>query len=151
MALPYLGNRNFRSFPFGVVAIEYFTKWVEAEPVAQFTAHKVQHFVWKLIVCRFGVPKHLVSYNGTQFSSQQFGKLCSELGIKQIFASVEHPQTNGQVESANKVLLRGLKRRLEKSKGTWVEEVPRILWAYHTTPSPPPNKRCSVWCMGQTS
>ena len=51
-----------------------------------------------------------------------------------MFASVEHPQTNGQVESANRVLLRGLKRRLEKAKGTWAEEVPRIVWAYHTTP-----------------
>ena len=44
------------------------------------------------------------------------------------------PQTNGQVESANRVLLRGLKRRLEKAKGTWAKEVPRIVWAYHTTP-----------------
>ena len=75
-----------------------------------------------------------MSDNGTQFASQQLGKLCSELGIKQIFALVEHPQTNGQVESANRVLLRGLKRRLEKSKGAWAEEVLQILWAYHTTP-----------------
>jgi len=44
-----------------------------------------------------------------------------------------HPQTNGQVESANRVLLRGLKRRLEKAKGSWAEEVPCIVWAYHTT------------------
>ena len=51
-----------------------------------------------------------------------------------MFASVEHPQTNGQVESANRVLHKGLKRRLEKDKGTWAEEVPRIVWAYHTTP-----------------
>ena len=36
-----------------VVAIEYFTKWIEVEPVAQITTHKVQHFVWKNIVCRF--------------------------------------------------------------------------------------------------
>jgi len=56
------------------------------------------------------------------------------VGIKQVFASVEHPQTNGQVESANRVLLRGLKRRLEKVKGAWAEEVPRIVWAYHTMP-----------------
>ena len=51
-----------------------------------------------------------------------------------MFASVENPQTNGQVESANRVLLKGLKRRLKKAKGTWAEEVPRIVWAYHTTP-----------------
>jgi len=100
------------------VAIEYFTKWVEAEHVAQITAHKVQHFIWKYIVCRFGVPRHLVSDKKMQFASQKLGKLCSELGIKKIFASVEHPQTNGQVESANSVLLIGLKRRLEKAKGT---------------------------------
>jgi len=62
------------------------------------------------------------------------GKLCTELGIKQVVTSVEHPQTNGQVESANRVILRGLKRRLDKAKGTWAEEVPRIVWANHTTP-----------------
>ena len=102
--------------------------------MAQITVHKVQHFVWKNIVCRFRVPRGLISDNDTQFASQQLGKLCTEEGIKQVFASVEHPQTNGQVESANKVLLRGLKRRLEKAKGAWAEEVPRIVWAYHTTP-----------------
>ena len=48
-----------------VVAIEYFTKWIEVEPIAQITAHKVQHFVWKNIVCHFGIPRHLVSDNGT--------------------------------------------------------------------------------------
>jgi len=51
-----------------------------------------------------------------------------------VFASVEHPQSNGQVESANRVLLRGLKRRLEKAKGSWADEVPSIVLAYHTTP-----------------
>ena len=90
--------------------------------------------MWKNIVCRFGIPERLVSDNGTQFASQQLGKLCKELEIKQVFASVEQPQTNGQVKSANRVLLRGLKRRLDKAKGTWAEEVPRIVWAYHTTP-----------------
>jgi len=60
---------------------------------------------------------HLVSNNGTQFASQQLCKLCRKLEIKQVFASVKHPQKNGQVESANRVLLRGLKRRLEKAKG----------------------------------
>jgi len=110
-----------------VVVIEYFTKWIKAEPVAQITTHKIQHFVWKNIVCRCGIPKRLVSDNGIQFASQQLGKLCTELGVKLVFASVEHPQMNGQVESANQVLLRGLKRRLDKAKGTWAKEVPRIV------------------------
>ena len=79
------------------------------------------------------MPKRLVSDNGTQFASHLSKKLCEEVGIQQVFASVEYPQTNGQVESANRVLLRGLKRRLEKAKGSWAEEVPRIVRAYHTT------------------
>jgi len=80
-----------RQMKYLVVAIEYCIKWIEAEPVAQITTHKIRHFVWKNIVCRFGIPKWLVSDNGTQFASQQLGKLCTKLGIKQVFASVEHP------------------------------------------------------------
>ena len=71
-----------RQMKYLIVAIEYFTKWIEAEPVVQITAHKVQHFMWKNIVCRFGVSRRLVSDNGTQFASQQLGKLCTEVGIK---------------------------------------------------------------------
>jgi len=74
-----------------MVAIEYFTKWIEVEPIAQITAYKVQHFVWRNISCRFGVLRHLVCDNSTQFASQQLGKFCTTLGIKQVFDSVEHP------------------------------------------------------------
>ena len=58
----------------------------------------------------------MVSDNGTQFPSHLLKKLCKDIGTQQVFASVEHPQTNGQVDSANRVLLRGLKRKLEKAK-----------------------------------
>ena len=54
-----------RQIKYLVVAIEYFTKWIEVDPVAQIIAHKVQRFVWKNIVFHFGVPKRLVSDNGT--------------------------------------------------------------------------------------
>ena len=64
-----------RQMKYLVVAIEYFTKWIEAEPVAQITAHKIESFVWKNIVCRFGVPKRLVADNGTQFASHILKKL----------------------------------------------------------------------------
>ncbi|RDX84073.1 Retrovirus-related Pol polyprotein from transposon 17.6, partial [Mucuna pruriens] len=50
------------------------------------------------------------------------------------FTSVEHPQANGQAEATNRVILRGLRRRLEEAKGRWAEELPQVLWSYHTTP-----------------
>ncbi|RDX90524.1 hypothetical protein CR513_27595, partial [Mucuna pruriens] len=56
-----------------------------------------------------------------------------DLHIKQSFTSVEHPQTNGQAEAANRVILRGLRRRLEEAKGRWAEELPQVLWSYDTT------------------
>jgi len=51
----------------------------------------------------------------------------ADLGVKSVTTSVEHPQTNGQVESANKVILGQLKGRLGSAKGLWVEKLPEIL------------------------
>ncbi|XP_016199156.1 uncharacterized protein LOC107640119 [Arachis ipaensis] len=56
--------------------------------------------------------------------------------IKHQFTSVEHPQANGQVEAANKVILAGLKKRLQDAKRAWAEELPQVLWASRTTPHP---------------
>ncbi|XP_068483182.1 uncharacterized protein [Phaseolus vulgaris] len=58
--------------------------------------------------------------------------MCEEMGICQIFLSVEHPQFNGQVEAANKVILQGLKKKLGAAKARWVEILPEVVWSYHT-------------------
>ncbi|RDX62562.1 Pro-Pol polyprotein, partial [Mucuna pruriens] len=116
---------------FLMIAIDYFTKWVEAEPMAAITAERVKRFVWKKIICRFGLPAEIVSDNGTQFASSTTAKFCQELHIRQSFTSVEHPQANGQAEAANKVILRGLRRRLEEAKGRWAEELPQVARRYN--------------------
>ncbi|KAL5573816.1 hypothetical protein UlMin_023413 [Ulmus minor] len=118
---------------FAIVAIDYYTKWVEAEPLSKITKAWTTSFVWRNIVCRFGVPYSLVLDNGTQFDSAGLRKLCSELGIKKHFSSVAHPQSNGQVEAVNKTIKQTLERKLEGLRNTWVEELPRVLWAYRTT------------------
>ncbi|RDX84093.1 Tf2-9, partial [Mucuna pruriens] len=119
---------------FLMVAVDYFTKWVEVEPMATITTERVKRFIWKKIVCRFGLPAEIVLDNGTQFASSTTAKFYQELHIRQSFTSVEHPQANGQAEAANRVILRGLRRRLEEAKGRWAEELPQVLWSYHTTP-----------------
>nr|KYP38556.1 Retrovirus-related Pol polyprotein from transposon 412 family [Cajanus cajan] len=60
-------------------------------------------------------------------------RYCQEVGIRMMFTPVEHPQSNGQAESANKVVLSGLKKRVEDSGLSWVEELPKVLRSYHTT------------------
>ena len=64
-----LGKKQLR---FLIVAIDYFTKWVEAKPVAMITKAKITSFVWKNIICRFGVPRVIISDNGKQFDNPKF-------------------------------------------------------------------------------
>uniref|UniRef100_A0A2N9H5N8 Uncharacterized protein n=1 Tax=Fagus sylvatica TaxID=28930 RepID=A0A2N9H5N8_FAGSY len=118
---------------FLVVAIDYFTKWVEAEPLATISKKNVKSFVWKAVICRFGIPRVLISDNGKQFDNGPFRELCAQLNIKNHYSSPRHPQANGQVEVTNRTLLKQIKTWLEGAKSMWVEELPRVLWAYRTT------------------
>ena len=92
-----------RKLKFLVVGIDYFTKWVEAEPLATITEKNVKGFVWKAIICRFGIPRAFISDNGQ----------VEELGIRNHYSSPGHPQANGQVEVTNRSLLNMIKTRLE--------------------------------------
>ena len=123
------GNRRFV-----LVAIDYFTKWAEAEALANIRDVDVKKFVWKNIVTRFGVLNTLISDNGLQFDSRAFCNFCRDLGIMNKYSTPAYPQSNGQAEAVNKAILNGLKRRLGGAKGNWAEELPNVLWAYRTTP-----------------
>ncbi|KAK3022811.1 hypothetical protein RJ639_047060 [Escallonia herrerae] len=95
---------------------------------------KCEDFFWKNIVCRFGVPRALVVDNGKQFDNNNFRTFCSNLSIDLRFTSVAHPQSNGQTENMNRSILQGLKKKLNEAKGAWVDELPKVMWAYRTTP-----------------
>ncbi|GJS36547.1 reverse transcriptase domain-containing protein [Tanacetum coccineum] len=98
---------------FLIVAIDYFTKWIEAKLVATITGNQIKKFVWENIVCRFGLPGEIISDNGRQFRDNPFKDWCEKLCIHQHFASVKHPQTNSLVERANRSLGEGIKSRLD--------------------------------------
>ena len=116
-----------------IVAIDYFTKWIEAKPLAKITTKQVAQFLWENVMCRYGIPRILVTDNGTQFNNEEFRKYCAESEIELRFTSVAHPQANGQAEIANRIILDGLKKRIEKTRNGWVDEILPILWAYRTT------------------
>ena len=94
---------------FLLVAINYFTKWVEAEALATITEAKVQNFVWKNIVCRFKIPHKIISNNGLQFDSQGFKTSIHPRDIKNKYSFPGHPQANGQTEVTNRILLKIIK------------------------------------------
>ena len=82
----------------------------------------------------FGVPRTLISDNDLQFDSKSFRRYCCDLRITNIYSTPAYPQGNWQVEAVNKVIVSGLKKRLDDAKGKWVEKLPHVLWTYRTTP-----------------
>ncbi|RVW29098.1 Retrovirus-related Pol polyprotein from transposon 17.6 [Vitis vinifera] len=94
---------------FILVAIDYFTKWVEAASYARLTSARVASFIRSHIICRYG-----------------------EYGIRHHRSSAYRPQTNGAVEAANKNIKRILRKMVETSRD-WSEKLPFALWAYRTS------------------
>ncbi|KAL0303250.1 UNVERIFIED_CONTAM: hypothetical protein Sradi_6193100 [Sesamum radiatum] len=92
-----------------IVAVDYFSKWVEAEPLSKISEKEIIKFVWRNIICRFGIPRAFVTDNGTQFQGKEFKRWCLELKIKQYFTSVGTPQSNGQTEVTNRTILKARK------------------------------------------
>ncbi|GAU42817.1 hypothetical protein TSUD_288450 [Trifolium subterraneum] len=123
-----------RQVKYLIVAVDYFTKWIEAEPLTKIGASHILRFFKRNVLARFGISQVVVTDNGTQFTNKKFQEFLATIGTTQHFTSVEHPQTNGQAEAANRVILRGLRRRMGASKGNWTEELHNVLWSYRTTP-----------------
>ena len=79
------------------------------------------------IICRFIVPKALMSDNEKLFDSPKFRDFCAELGIKNYYSSSAHLQSNGKVEVTIRTLKTTLKTKLEGLKGKWVQYIPEVL------------------------
>jgi transposase InsO family protein len=91
------------------------------------------------IIHRFGVPNSIITDNGSQFTGRKFLEFCDKHHIRVDWAAIAHPQTNGQVERANSMILQGLKPRifdrLNMSSRKWIQELPSVIWSLRTTPS----------------
>jgi hypothetical protein len=112
-----------------VVAVEYFSKWIEAKPLATITSATVQKFFWQNIVYRFGVPKAITVDNGTQFDPETFKTFCDQIGTKIHFASVRHPESNRLVERANEIIITGIMKSIfNLPKRKWLDELVKVVW-----------------------
>jgi hypothetical protein len=132
----------FKTAPGGLthllVAVDTFTKWIEAMPIKKLDGSSTIKFFNKIIT-RYGVPHSIITNNGTNFANGVFAEYCGQKGIRLDLASVAHPQTNGQVEKANGLVLASIRPRmvepLERSASCWVKELPSVLWSLRTTPN----------------
>ncbi|RVW62652.1 Gypsy retrotransposon integrase-like protein 1 [Vitis vinifera] len=93
-----------------LVAIDYFTKWVEAASYARLTAARVAKFIRSHIICQYGVPHELISNRGVNFRGE----------------------VDTAIEATNKNIKRILGKMVETSRD-WSEKLPFALWVYRTS------------------
>ena len=136
MVGPFKNDRS--GFTHLLVAVDKFTKWIEAKPIKNLDSSTAISFITELIF-RYGVPHSIITDNGSNFDSDEFRVFCASQGTRVDYASIAHPQSNGQAERANGLILHGLKSRLtcdlKHVAGAWVTELPSVLWELRTTPN----------------
>ena len=87
---------------FILVAIDYFTKWVEAASYASVTRSVVVRFIKKEIICQYELPRKIITGNATNLNKKMMKEMCEDFKIKHHNSTPYRPKMNGAVEAANK-------------------------------------------------
>ncbi|GJZ23956.1 reverse transcriptase domain-containing protein [Tanacetum coccineum] len=111
-------------FKYILVDVDYVSKWVEALALPSNDARVVVTFLKKLL-CRFGMPKALISNKIMERTIKRYG-------VNHRFSTSYHPQTSGQVENTNKALKRILEKTVKDNPTIWSRKLDDALWAFHT-------------------
>jgi hypothetical protein len=114
-----------------IVAVDYFSNLVLAQPVPSCAAGPSIKFLYDCVINRHGVPHHIVSDQGSAFTSAARRDTLSSLGIIHTLATTERPQTNGLVERQNAVIMDKLVAFVDK-KESWDEGLQSSVFAINT-------------------
>ncbi|XP_059289075.1 uncharacterized protein LOC132042569 [Lycium ferocissimum] len=117
---------------FILVAIDYFTKWVEAASYSSVTKKAVTDFVRNNIICQFGIPESIITDNGANLNSHLMKDMCAQFRITHRNSTAYRPQMNGVVEAANKNITKILRMMIDNYKD-WHEQLLYALLGYCTT------------------
>ncbi|GKC59885.1 reverse transcriptase domain-containing protein [Tanacetum coccineum] len=112
-----------------IVAIDYVSKWVEAQAFPTSDARNVVNFLRRLFA-RFEIPKALISDRGTHFCNYQMEKAMKQYRVVHQFSTAYNPQTNGQVENTNRAIKRILEKSIGNNRKDWSYKLDDALWAF---------------------
>ncbi|GJX37490.1 reverse transcriptase domain-containing protein [Tanacetum coccineum] len=118
-------------FEYILVAADYVSKWTEAKSLPTNDARVVVTFLKKLF-CRFGMPKALISDDGTHFCNKIMENIMKRYGANHHFSTSYHPQTSGQVENTNRALKIILEKTVKDNPAIWLRKLDDALWAFRT-------------------
>ena len=113
------------------VVIDYFTKWVEAASYASVTRSVICKFIKKEIICRYGIPKKIISDNAINLNNKMMDQICEQFKIKHHNSIPYRPKMNGAVQVANKNVKKIVAKMTDTYKD-WHEKLPFALHAYRT-------------------
>nr|GEU60709.1 reverse transcriptase domain-containing protein [Tanacetum cinerariifolium] len=119
-------------FEYILVAVDYVSKWAEAQALPTNDARVVITFLKKLF-CHFGMPKGLISDRRTHFCNKIMEKTMKRYEVNHRFSTSYHPQTSGQVENTNRALKRILEKTVKDNPTIWSRKCNDALWAFHTS------------------
>nr|GEX16540.1 reverse transcriptase domain-containing protein [Tanacetum cinerariifolium] len=114
-----------------LVAVDYFSKWVEAKAFPTKDARVLVKFL-KSLFSRSGTPRAIISDRGTHFCNDQFSRVMTKYGVTHRLATAYHPQTSDQVEVSNRGLKRILERTVGENRASWSDKLDDALWAFRT-------------------
>ena len=115
-----------------MVAVDYISKWVEAMPCRAADAKNSKKMFEETIFLRFGVPRMMISDEGTHFTNKNFYNYLSKHGIHHNVATPCHAQTSGQAKTSNKQIKNILQKMVNEMGTTCKDRLPDALWAYRT-------------------
>ena len=108
-----------------IVAVDHFTKWVEARALEEADAQSIAAFIYEDIITRHGVPKKLTTDRGSEFINDFIRIMTTVYDIHHIKTTAYHPQGNGQVERVNRTLKDIMSKYTTKVPGKWDHYLPR--------------------------
>ncbi|RDX65118.1 Pol polyprotein, partial [Mucuna pruriens] len=117
---------------FILVAIDYFTKWVEATSYASVTKSIVVKFIKRDIKCRYGIPAHIITDNKTNLNNKMMMELCEQFKIKHHNSTPYNPKMNGAVKAANKNIKKIVQKMVVMYKD-WHDMLAYALYDYRTS------------------
>ncbi|GJR32322.1 reverse transcriptase domain-containing protein [Tanacetum coccineum] len=118
-------------FEYILVAVDYVSKWAEAQALPTNDAPVVFTFLKKLF-CLFRMPKALISDRGTHFCNEIMERTMKKYGVNHCFSTSYHPQTSGQVENTNRSLKIILEKTVKDNPAIWSRKLDDALWAFRT-------------------
>ena len=124
-----------QDFEYILLVVDNFTNYIVTVPTQSPTAGTTVQALMNEVICRFGLPRYILSDRGSHFRNRLFADLSHLLNIKLLSTSAYHPQSNGRAERFVSILKKSLSTTLKDYDSHWVMALQAVTFAINASPS----------------